>query len=181
MHSTVFNFSCKSLFLSVVKLFFVFIFLSLFWQIGIAMSLFTHPEEDIVLFSEMKGHITFNGKPAENATIERWIKWKDEEGETDTFTTDDRGAFYLPTVKVKARLPKLGEFVVHQEVRVFYQGKEFLIWGMGKMSKKLHGELGGRPINFHCELSNEAIRVEVENGLLGTSCKWDLIEQTIKD
>ena len=48
---------------------------------------------------------------------------------------------------------------------------------MGKRSKNEYGELGGIPINFRCDLNDEAIRVEVDNGLLGTSCKWDTIKK----
>ena len=139
------------------------------------MSLFTLPEEEIVLFSEMKGYITLNGEPVKNAKIERLIKWKDDVGEKDYFTTGEDGSFYLPTVTIKAKLPKFREFSVSQEITVHYNDNNYLIWTMGKLSKKLFDELGGKPVNFKCELTDNLERVEVKNGLLGTSCHWESI------
>ena len=142
---------------------------------GTAMSLFTLPEEEIVLFSEMKGYITLNGERVKNAKIERLIKWKDDVGEKDYFTTGEDGSFYLPTVTIKANLPKFREFSVSQEITVHYNDNNYLIWTMGKLSKKLFDELGGKPVNFKCELTDNLERVEVKNGLLGTSCHWESI------
>jgi len=51
------------------------------------------------------------------------------------------------------------------------------MWVMGKMGKNLYSELGGKPVNFRCELTDELIRVESDDGLLGTPCKWDSIEK----
>ncbi len=145
------------------------------------MSLFTHPEEEIVLFSEMKGHITFNGKPVAGATIERWIKWKDEKGEKDTFTTGDDGSFYLPTIKVKAKLPKLAQFVVTQEIHVFYQNKKYPVWAKSKREKHEYSELDGIPVNFHCDLSDDLVPVKTKHGLLVTNCKWEKINSLTKE
>jgi len=60
---------------------------------GVSMSLFTKPKEEVVLFSEMEGHIIFNGQPVKNAKIERRINWKDDIGDTDYFNTDEKGLF----------------------------------------------------------------------------------------
>ncbi len=38
------------------------------------------------------------------------------------------------------------------------------------------GELGGKPINFRCELSDEPETVDLEDALLMTSCQWDSID-----
>jgi len=64
-----------------------------------------------------------------------------------------------------------------QEIYVHYNNEKYLIWAIGKSSKVLYGELGGEPTNFRCELIDEIIPVDVDNGLLGTSCKWDDIKQ----
>lgn len=143
---------------------------------GVSMSLFKKNEEEVVLFSKMEGYITYKGAPVSNAKIERRINWKDDIGDKDYFETDDKGYFLLPEIKKNIKLSGFTQFVVGQEIKVFYKEKEYFIWTMGKMTKDKYGELGGKPLNFHCELEDEAVRVEIENGLLGTSCKWDSIK-----
>ena len=142
---------------------------------GTAMSLFTLPEEEIVLFSEMKGYITLNGEPVKNAKIERLIKWKDDVGEKDYFTTGEDGSFYLPTVTIKAKLPKFREFVIYQEIHVEYEGNKYPVWAKSKREKTEFSELDGMPLNFRCELGKKMEPVETKRGLLVTNCIWDKI------
>ena len=139
------------------------------------MSLFMRDEEEVVLCSPMEGVITVEGKPVSNAKIERNIKWQDDVGETDTYYTDKNGSFSLPIKQTTVRLNKITQFVMSQEITVFYNNSKYMIWTLGKGSKLLYGELNGKPENFRCELTNDPIRVEVEDGLLGTSCVWDSI------
>ncbi len=141
---------------------------------GVSMSLFTKTEE-VVLFSEMKGHITLNGKPVKGAVIERWIKWKDEDGEKDQFTTDDKGAFYLPAIKVNAKLPSFSQLVITQELKVIYQNINYNIWALSKMNKNEYGELDGKPVDFRCELNAEEKALRFENAYLLTNCEWTKI------
>lgn len=148
---------------------------------GVSMSLFTKPEEEVILFSEMEGHITFHGQPVKNAKIERRVNWKDEVGDKDFFNTDDNGYFHLPEIRQSLKLNKISQFVVGQEVKVIYDGEEHFIWVMGKMSKHKYGELEGKPINFRCELTDEEIPIRFENTYLLTTCKWDKIEKLPKD
>lgn len=143
---------------------------------GVSMSLLSHPEEEVVVSSPMEGKITFNNAPAAGAKIERLLKWKDDVGETDTTITDENGNFSLPIIKDKVTLSKISTFVMAQEIRVFYDGKEYLIWTMGKRSKKKYGELGGKPTNFRCELTDEDRPMRLERALLVTTCKWEMIE-----
>lgn len=143
---------------------------------GVSMSFFSKAEEEVVLFSEMKGHITFNGEPVKSVKIERDIKWKDDVGEKDYIETDEKGYFLLKELKANAKLSPLSQFVVSQELTVFYGSERFIIWSMGKLSKEQFGELGGIPVNLRCDLNDEQVRVEIDNGLLGTSCKWDSIK-----
>ncbi len=152
------------------------ILLAAFTLEGVSMSFFSKTEEEVVLFSEMKGHITLNGQPLINAKIERDITWKDEVGEKDYIETDDNGYFIFNEIKVKAKLSPLSQLVVTQELTVLYKSERFIIWSMGKLSKERFGELGGVPINLRCELNDQQVRVEIDNGLLGTSCKWDSIK-----
>lgn len=144
---------------------------------GVSMSLFSKEKEEVVLFSEMEGHITLNGNPVKNAKIQRDIKWKDDVGEKDFFETDDKGYFKLGELNAKAVLSGFSQLVVTQELTIIYKNNSFIIWSMGKLNKEKHGELGGIPINLRCDLKDEPIRVEVESGLLGTSCKWDSIKK----
>ncbi|MCP3675194.1 MAG: DUF4198 domain-containing protein [Gammaproteobacteria bacterium] len=132
---------------------------------------------DVVLFSPMEGIITYKGQPAANAKIARTIIWKGDEGETDTFYTNEDGEFKLPIKETKVRIPLLGEFVLTQELIVFYEGEEFAIWVKGKQELGEYGELGGKPVNFRCELTDEDVYLEGFNGLFTTSCKWDHIEK----
>lgn len=70
----------------------------------------------------------------------------------------------------------LAEFVVTQRLTVSFNGEEFVIWAMGNGNTNIYGELGGKPVDLTCELTDDRERVEVENGLLMTSCKWKTIE-----
>jgi hypothetical protein len=69
-------------------------------------------------------------------------------------------------------LNKLSEFVISQEFSVMYQEKEYRIWVKAKWDKGLYGELGGKPENFSCELTDEYKLVEAGKGMLATACKW---------
>ena len=138
--------------------------------------MFSKAEEEVVIFSPMEGSITLNGDPVPNAKIERWLKWKDEEGEKDYFSTDENGHFSIPVKKDIVKLSTISTFVMAQEVRVFIDDDKYDIWSLAKRSKVEFGELGGKPANFRCELTDDLVRVEVDDGLLGTSCKWDSID-----
>lgn len=142
---------------------------------GVAMSLLFGTE--VVLFSPMEGKITFEGKPAANAKIVRTIIWKGDAGETDTFYTSEDGSFTLPLKRTKVRIPPLAEFRIAQEIRVFYNEKEFPIWAKSKRDLGLYGEMGGKPLNFRCEITDELVLIEGFDDLFGTSCKWDSIEK----
>ena len=140
------------------------------------MSLFMRDEEEVVLCSPMEGVITLEGKPVSNAKIKRNIKWQDDEGETDTYYTDENGYFSLPIKQTTVRLNKITQFVMGQEITVFYENNEYVIWGGAKGGKEVYAELGGRPINMKCELTSEGESIRSDNTLLFTLCKWDAIE-----
>lgn len=142
---------------------------------GVSMSLFSKEEEEIVLFSEMKGHITLDGKPVKGAVIERWIKWKDKDGEKDQYTTDDRGAFYLPTIKVNTKLPSFSQLVITQELKVIHNNANYNIWALSKMNKNEYSELDGKPVDFRCELTKEEKSFRFKNSYLLTNCEWNEI------
>ena len=138
--------------------------------------MFFRDPEEVVIASPLNGHITFQGQPAAGATVTRHLAWKDEAGEKETTVTDEGGYFEFAVKTDVVKISKITQFVMSQEIYVNYQDTEYLIWTIGKGSKELYGELGGKPVNFRCELTDEPVRVEVKNGLLGTSCKWDAVE-----
>lgn len=140
---------------------------------GIAMSL--SKSSEVCVFSAMKGIITYEGKPVSGAKIVRKVMWNDDVGESEEKVTNNKGEFAFDSMNraLKQLLPS--QFVATQEITVFYNDQEFLIWTMGKLDKSEYGELGGKPSNFRCELTDELTRVSVRAGLLGTSCKWDEI------
>jgi len=154
----------------------IFLSLILFTTNGFSMSIFSSNKEEVVLCSSLEGKITLNGEPASGAKIVRWFKWKDQKGESQSIYADEHGFFALPTVKGELKSSILAQFVVTQKITVHYQANEYEIWVIGKDSKEEFGELGGKPINFRCELSDEPETVDLEDALLMTSCKWDSID-----
>lgn len=143
---------------------------------GVAMSMFSGEEQEVVLFSPMEGVITFEGKPAVGAKVVRWVKWKDEVGEKDAVSLSDDGKFAFSVKKDRVKLNPISKFVVTQRLTVAYKNEEYVIWAMGNGKVVMYGELGGKPLGLTCELTNERARIEVEDGLLMTSCQWDTIE-----
>lgn len=141
---------------------------------GVNMSLFKGSE--VCVFSAMEGKITLQGKPVDGARIVRKVAWKDQTGETEETTTNSNGEFEFSMMNRSLRQLLTAQFVATQDITVYYEGKEYTIWTMGKMDKSEYGELGGKPENFRCELTDDLVRVEVPAGLLGTSCKWDSIK-----
>ena len=124
------------------------------------MSLFSKSEEEVILCSPIKGSITFKGKPIAGIKIERWLKWKEETGETDSTYTNDMGQFSLPAKKEILKSNALSQFVVAQEIRANHDGAEYPIWAKAKRTKEIFSELDGIPVR----------------GTLMTSCNWDSIK-----
>ena len=144
---------------------------------GFAMSLFKHPEEEVVVSSPLEGKITFKGEPAAGAKVLRTLKWKDDKGVTDSVMTDADGNFNFPIVKDVVTIGKMTQFVMSQKISVYYNQEETVIWVIGKGDKSLYGELGGKPVNFRCELTDESAPMRMQDALLVTKCKWDGIKQ----
>ena len=133
---------------------------------------FKGKEVEAVLFSPLEGTLTYQGKPAANAKLKLWIAWKDQEGETDVYYADDQGHFTIPKKTVRYKDNPLVQLSVGQEITVEYQGRETLIWRVGKISSHLFGELGGRPVGLTCELTNEEMTAHLDHALVKTLCEW---------
>lgn len=133
-------------------------------------------KKEVVVASPMQGTLTHKGVPAAGAVITRHLRWKDEEGVTDTTTADQDGHFSLPAIADSWRPLLPAELVVLQDIIVEYRGQKFKIWIGSKREEHEWSELGGKPVNMVCELTEEIRRVEVSRGLLGTNCRWERIE-----
>lgn len=141
------------------------------------MLFFSKPEGvDVVLFSAMSGVLTFNGELAAGASLTRSVKWDDSDGITETLEVTEDGKFSFETLSAQLKLSPLNKLVIKQRLVAIYKNNEYDIWIMGKIDKSQSTELGGKPINLSCELTDPITRVESLAGLLGTSCKWDWIE-----
>lgn len=131
--------------------------------------------KEVYVFSAMEGTITYQGKPAAGAKIVRTVRWKDEKGESDSTIVGENGEFSLPPMKRTLRQILPSQFVAHQSIHVHFEGEDYHIWEMGKISEKENSELDGIPSNFRCELTEEFVGVDVRFGVLITSCKWDAV------
>ncbi len=55
-----------------------------------------------------------------------------------------------------------------------------MIWYMSKVGSPKYEDFGGKLVNVKCELTDELVfGVEIENGLLATSCVWDSIDKGV--
>lgn len=157
-----------------------FILLLFFCTVGVtaveasAMSLLKG--ERVCIASGFEGRLTFEGKPATGARIVRKFNWKDEKGETEETIADQDGRFSFPSHWDVLRRVLPVQFVAHQSIFVYYNGKEYQIWGMGKMSKNEYSEFGGKPKSFRCEITEEIRRVDLEHEFVGTNCYWEHTE-----
>ena len=93
------------------------------------------------------------------------------------FFTDENGYFELPIKTDVVTLGKLSTFVMAQEIYVHFQGEKLPVWAKSKRKKGLYGELDGVPQDLKCDLADGLVRLEVGEGMLLTSCKWDLIKE----
>ena len=135
---------------------------------------------EATIFSPLEGQLTFQGKPASGAKIKLWLAWKDQKGESEVFSADENGYFSLPERKITYKRNPLAQISIGQSITVEYQGKETLIWKVGKTSTHLYGELGGRPEGVTCELSREDSDAYFDNSLLETICVWKDINKEME-
>ncbi|MGQ9425241.1 DUF6795 domain-containing protein [Gilvimarinus sp. F26214L] len=140
------------------------------------MAIFKGEKVEAVLFSPLEGTLLYRGEPAAGATLKRWVAWKDERGEVDTFIADDNGRFELPEKTARYRDDPLAQISIGQSVTVEYGGESFKIWDAGKSTTDLYGELGGRPIGLKCEITRREVDHHVDIGLVSTICQWDRLE-----
>lgn len=140
------------------------------------MSLFFGGEKkEAVLFSPLEGKLTFNGKPAAGAKLKLWLAWKDKEGESFYYTTDEYGFFKIPQHTTTYRETALAQLVISQEIIVEYEGISHEMWVMSKMDPGIFSELGGKPIDLQCDLPKDLTTIRGKRSLGGTACTWNLL------
>lgn len=131
------------------------------------------------LFSEMRGVVNFNGKPASNVRLVRKIKNK----QYDETVTDEKGEFHFPVAYQKSSLFDLlpSEFVVKQEIIAYMKNKEYIMWSGSKRVPEENAESRGKPLVVSCELSQkEPELIIVNHGPIFSLCKWDVEEDIIE-
>ena len=122
----------------------------------------------MVMWSEMKGRVLMNGKPASGAVLTRnfFWQWKSEKG-SDQATANAAGEFSFPTIErssfVGGLLPH--EPVVEQTMTIQFEGKSYKAWGLFKHSYELNAENKGRPIDVTCRLEAERAMHGEVNGI----------------
>lgn len=125
------------------------------------------------LFSEMRGVVNFNGKPASNVRLVRKIENK----EYDETVTDDKGEFHFPVAYQKRSLFGFlpSEFVVKQDIVAYKDGKEYEMWNGVKRAPEVNAESRGKPLVVTCELSlQERNYIKVNYGPIFSLCTWDV-------
>ena len=142
------------------------------------MSFFFKGEEvEAVLFSPMEGKITYQGKPAAVAKLKLWTAWKDKTGETEFYYADEHGVFSIPKKTMTYQRNPLAQLVIKQRITVYFEGQEFIMWEFSKKEEAEFTELGGKPINLTCELTDDERTVRGNRSLGGTNCIWDALDE----
>lgn len=114
--------------------------------------------DNYVMFSEVIGKISLNNVPVKNAQIERYYRWAwDDKKETDTAVTDENGKFRLPQLEKGSGLSRLlpHEPVIVQQIIIRHNGNEYVAWQHTKHNYDKNGELKGKPLLLHCDLSKK--------------------------
>ncbi len=132
--------------------------------------------ETYVIFSPMEGVLMKDGQPLPNTKIIRTLRWNDnDDGLTETFTTDEQGRFSLPIHEEDLTLGVLTQFVAKTQLHVEKIEDSQLIWYNSKMTPEIHSETGGELFQLSCDLDNEEIPVYLNESVIATiltKCRW---------
>ena len=131
-----------------------------------------------VLFSNISGTITIDGKPVRNARVIRRVRKAHTANDDliDETTTDDTGYFNMPVIRQKSIMAGLlpMAFGAPQEVHVYHEGMKHKIWSGGKIDPAENAEARGKPLVVSCDLANEEKMITVNRGTIFTKCEWDV-------
>ena len=126
----------------------------------------------VCLFSGMSGVIKIDGKPVAGARLVRSVK--KENKARDEVVTDDNGYFELKPIFERSLTKYLPmEFVVSQQIDVYYKGAKYEMWSGVKREPDENTESRGESLIVECELASEE-RLKIVNGsAIFSLCKWD--------
>ncbi|WDE02752.1 carboxypeptidase regulatory-like domain-containing protein [Thalassomonas viridans] len=136
----------------------------------------------IDLCPEIRGRMTYKGKPITNLEVSRSLTYSDEDEEVDTTITDNDGFFSFPKAQMKSRLPAsiFHEPVIRQVLVLNYQDKNYLVWHFTQKQIKPHLAIVNILKQLDVELTNSEIYHDFENieepGKLHTAvgiCRWE--------
>ncbi|MFL0799628.1 MAG: DUF4198 domain-containing protein [Agarilytica sp.] len=126
-----------------------------------------------VISSPMEGVLMKDGQPLANTKIIRTLTWNDnEDGLTETFTTDDQGRFSLPIHEVDLTLGMLAQFVAKAELSVYSKNDDNIFWYSSKFHAEIFSETNGEIENLTCDINDEEIPVQTDPMPILTKCRW---------
>lgn len=124
------------------------------------------------LFSSVNGVLTLNGSPLAGVTVNRSVRWRDED-HTDSAVTDKDGRYAFPALMSSGSIPRLpAEFNAFQKMTVDHGGEEVLIWETVKAEPMENAELEGQPMTLTCEVSEEPRFEHLLLNSIETRCRW---------
>lgn len=136
--------------------------------------------EEVVLASSMEGMISHKGQPASGITLTRRLSWySGEHHREDSVVTSDEGHFVFPIVTETVKTSGLVHFSITQEIMAIHDDKEIILWTAAKHSKTEYGELGGKPVNLRCELTDDEERFDLCGTSILTRFRWDRIDSDV--
>ena len=131
-----------------------------------------------VLFSNISGTITIDGKPVSNARVVRRVRKAHTTNDDliDETTTDESGYFNMPVIRQKSIAAAIFPmaFGAPQEIHVYYEGMKHKIWSGGKTDPAENAEARGKPLVVSCDLASEEKMITVNGGTIFTKCDWDV-------
>jgi hypothetical protein len=111
-----------------------------------------------VMFSQVQGVVVKNGKPVSGASVMREFEWAwNDIRETDKTTTDGEGKFSFLLITRLSIMTSImpHEPVIFQKITIVHDDKKYLAWSYFKHNYDNNGEVDGRRLNLHCELTRE--------------------------
>ncbi|WP_347332918.1 DUF6795 domain-containing protein [Marinimicrobium locisalis] len=132
--------------------------------------------ENVYLASPLEGVILNEGAPLAGTRLLRVLSLAGEEVLEEEAVSDEKGRFSFPDRRKSIKLTPLMELVISQKIYVLHEGEKNLVWLKSKRSPEVYSELGGRPVNFRCDITSPMRRVDIGRGLFETSCQWDSIK-----
>ncbi len=120
-----------------------------------------------ILFSDVNGTIYIDSKPCIGARLEQRVRSPYGEDQAQSTETNADGRFSFPELTEKKSLFSFlpSEFAASQEIKIYYEGKEYLAWAHSKRSAERNAESDGKPLNLICELNKSPDEADKYSGI----------------